>query len=140
MPDGSQNGGCLESWANVKTALPSRRELNLALQMCPKGRAKSDGNLEHVGKELPKHSRRSHGGLKDAWRSLERPEDLGPGAHPSALDLASWLYKNNILTLKTSLPEKAVSRKSFASYRCDRQSILGQIFKKKSYLLDPRSP
>ena len=95
VPNGTQNGACLEAWANVKTALPSRRELNLALQMCAKGRAKSDGNLEHVGKELPKHSRRSHGCPKDAWRSLGRPEDpVGPGAHPKALDLASWIFKD----------------------------------------------
>ena len=51
--------------------------------MCPKGRAKNDGNLEHVGKELPKPSRRSHGGLKDPWRSLERPEDPGEAGGPS---------------------------------------------------------
>ena len=47
----------------MKTAIPSRRELNLTLQMCPKGRAKNDCNLERVGKELWKPSRRSHGGL-----------------------------------------------------------------------------
>ena len=79
----------------MKTARPSGRELDFNPPDVSKGRAKNDGNLEHVGKELPKHSRKSHGGLKDAWRSLERPEDpVGPGAHPSALDLASWLYKD----------------------------------------------
>ena len=92
MPNGTQNEACLEAWPNVKTALLSGRELNLTLQMCPKGRAKNEGNLEHVGKELPKPSRRSHGGLKDPWRSPKRPWDLGgPGAHTSALDLASWM-------------------------------------------------
>ena len=90
MQNGTQNGACLEVWPNVETALPSRRELNLTLQMCPKGYAKNDGNLGHVGKELPKPSRRSHGGLKNSWRSLERPGDpVGPGAYTSALDLAS---------------------------------------------------
>ena len=95
MPNGTQNGACLEAWPNVKTALPSRRKLNLTLQMRPKGCTKNDGNFEHVGKELPKPSRRSHGGLKDPWRSPKRPEDpVGPGAHTKALDLASWIYKD----------------------------------------------
>ena len=75
--------------------MQTARELNLTLQMCPKGRAKNDGNLERVGKELPRPSRRSHGGLKDLWRSLERPEDpVGPGAHTKPLALASWIYKD----------------------------------------------
>ena len=79
----------MEAWANVKTAVPSRRELNLTLQMCPKGRAESDGNLEHVGKELPKPSRKSHGDLKDALEDHREaggpsgarcpPEGSGPG-------------------------------------------------------------
>ena len=92
---GRKKGASLEAWPNVKTALPSRRELNLTLQMCPKGRAKNDGNLERAGKELQRPSRKSHGGLKDPWRSPKRPWDLvGPGAYTSALDLASWIYKD----------------------------------------------
>ena len=96
----------------MKTALPSRRELNLTLQMCPKGRAKNDGNVERVGKELPRPSRRSHGGLKDPWKSPKRPEDpVGPGAHRSALALASWIYKD-----KNTRISKSCWRTTFASF------------------------
>ena len=94
----------MEAWANVKTALPSRRKLNLTLQMRPKGRTKNDGNFEHVGKELLKPSRRSHGGLKDPLRSLERPWDpVGPGVYTKALDLASWIYKDIIYETEVPL-------------------------------------
>ena len=91
---GRKKGASLEAWPNVKTALPSRRELNFNPPDVSQRVCRNNANLERVRKELLKPLR-SCGGLKDSRRSLERPEDtVGPGAHTKALDLASWIYKD----------------------------------------------
>ena len=51
----------------------ARRELNFDPHEVSQRASRNDG--------LPRPSRRLPGGLKDFWRSLERPEDtVGPGA------------------------------------------------------------
>ena len=86
---GSRFGGL----AKCENCAPCRRELNFDPHEVSQRASRNDAYLERVRKGLPRPSRRLPGGLKDLWRSLERPEDtVGPGACTKPLALASWLH------------------------------------------------
>ena len=117
---------CLETWRNVKTALPCGRELNSNPSEVSQRVCRNDANLENVRKALLRPSKSSHGGLKDPWRSLERPEDpVGPGAHTKAL--ASWLYKD-------------ACRSQYFKTLLDRlEPMMNQTYGQKINILRPKS-